>query len=249
MRKRKRTKNIIYLTTAILFLILILFLGISAKKGNSSFHETNISSSTQGSSSLVNEDTILEDVSENVHLQMLLEHDIRICELSSYTGSYVEDGSDEYVENIMMLILENEGEDDIQFGNVIINNQYVFEFTTLLPGDKVMVLEKNRSVYAEDIKIDSAVLKQAALFSEAPSMHEDLLEITTENGMICITNISGTEFSGGKLFYKNVVNEHFLGGITYFSTIPKLQSNQSVKLSADHYEEDRSRLLFVTYGQ
>lgn len=249
MRKRIRNKNIIYLIIALLCFIFILFIGISAKKDNLSVHKASLFSDEQAPSSSMTEVPALEDVSENPESQILLEHDIRICELSPYTGSYVEDGSDEYVENILMMVLENEGEDNIQFGNIIINDQYVFEFTTLLPGDKVMVLEKNRSIYAEDIKIESAVLKQAALFSEVPSLHEELLEITTENGMLCISNISGTEFSGGKLFYKNVVNEHFLGGITYFSTIPKLQSNQSVKLSADHYEEDRSRLLFVTYGQ
>lgn len=190
-----------------------------------------------------------EDASAQNGDSAMLSGGIKVCEIGNYIGSYVEDGSDEFVDNMMMVVLENRGSEYIQLAKVKINDQYLFEVTTLFPGEKVMVLEKNRAEYVEDLKITSTEIFDVGTFSEPPTMCEDILKIETKDGMINVENISGKEFPGGKVFFKTVLEDKYLGGITYFSTIPKLEKGKGVKLAAGHFEEGRSEMLFVTHAE
>lgn len=187
-----------------------------------------------------------QDSAETVEINKNLGSNIFLTGIDSYIGSYVEDGSDEFVENVMMITLENKGNEFVQFATIAINEKYVFEFTTLFPGEKMMILEKNRAEYTEDFEIVSAKISQVALFDNEPSLQEEILEINGEDGMIIVTNISGKYFAGGKVFYKNVLDDKYLGGITYSGRIPDLEIGQSVKMSANHYYIDSSEFLFVT---
>lgn len=248
--KKKSKKQLLILLLAIICVLTIALICVDQKDPtNLSNSESTVLNPQTSGKDIENSTEYTEIPEESVKNLTMLEGNLKICEISSYMGSYVEDGSDEYVENIMMLILENQGDNYIQLANVTINHQYVFEFTTLFPGEKVMILEKNRSAYVENMEITSAELHNVAVFHEIPTMCEELLEIDVKDGMIHISNISENDFQGGKLFYKNVLNDQYLGGITYFSTIPKLEQGQSIKLSANHFQEDSSKLLFVTYGK
>lgn len=179
----------------------------------------------------------------------VLPGNLKVCEIGKYIGSYVEDGSDDFVDNVMMIVLENQGNEYIQLANIKINDQYVFGVTTLFPGEKVMVLEKNRSAYVENMEITSVEVFDVALFQESPTMCEETLKIEVKDGMMSVENISGKDFPGGKVFFKTVLDDRYLGGITYFSSIPKLEKGQAVKLSAGHFQEGRSKLLFVTHAE
>ena len=179
----------------------------------------------------------------------VLPGNLKVCEIGKYIGSYVEDGSDDFVDNVMMIVLENQGDEYIQLANIKINDQYVFGVTTLFPGEKVMVLEKNRSAYVENMEITSVEVFDVALFQESPTMCEETLKIEVKDGMMSVENISGKDFPGGKVFFKTVLDDRYLGGITYFSSIPKLEKGQAVKLSAGHFQEGRSKLLFVTHAE
>lgn len=199
--------------------------------------------------SISNKEISSAQIESNVEQEINLGSNVYVTGVDTYIGAYVEDGSDEFVENIMMLTLENKGEEYIQFATVTLNNNYIFEITTLFPGEKVLVLEKNRAEYQADFGIESAEISNVALFAECPSMNEDVLKITGEDGMITITNVSGEKFAGGKVFYKNVLDDGYLGGITYAGTIPELEADEMVKLSAKHFVNDSSEFVFVTYAK
>ena len=79
---------------------------------------------------------------DSIEIDKNLGSNLFLTGIESYIGSYVEDGSDEFVENVMMIILENKGNEFVQFATISINEKYVFEFTTLFPGQKMMILEK-----------------------------------------------------------------------------------------------------------
>ena len=179
----------------------------------------------------------------------MLPGDIEITEFGAYIGSYVEDGTDEFVENVAMIVLENQGEHYIQLANVTINDQYTFEVTTLFPGEKVLVLEKNRCPYEEGTSMRTAEISDVATFQEIPTMCEDILKVDVQENVLTISNIGGKEFKGGKLFYKNRLDDQYLGGITYFVTLPQLEEGYAVQLASSHFEEGRSELLFVTYAE
>lgn len=182
-------------------------------------------------------------------VDIMLGNDISVTEIGSYMGSYVEDGSDEFVENVMYIVVENNGSDYIQMANININRKYEFELTTLFPGDKMLILEKNRSEYKKNLNVKKTETSNVAFFTEKPQMHTDMLEIEGDDYLINVENVSGKEFPGGKVFYKNKSGEFLLGGITYAGTIPALKKNEGVKLNANHYLRDSSEFVFVTYAE
>ena len=181
--------------------------------------------------------------------KVALGSEVFITAIEPYTGSYVEDGSDEFVEEILSITIENNGSEYIQLMSVTIDEKYVFDITTLLPGEKITVLEKYRAEYDKRINSEKISVSNVAFFSEKPSLHKEMLEISGEDNRLIIKNISGKVFPGGRVFYKNKVNDKYIGGITYAGTIPKLEKDESVVLNSNHYLKDSSEFLFVTYAE
>ena len=216
--------------------------------------ETTATEESEVSNLIESESGVEDDETEKLlagseELFISLGSDVNIIDIDTYIGSFVEDGSDEFVSNVMMIIVENLGTESIQLATITINNKYVFELTTLLSGKEMMVLEKNRAPFESDMEITSVEISNVAFLDKELSLCQDVLQITGEDNMLTIKNISGDTFAGGKLFYKNMVNGQFLGGITYSGSIPELKAGETVKLTAKHYFKDSSELIFVTYAK
>lgn len=195
------------------------------------------------------EKEIYTDTQDDSKSAYLLEDSVYITEIGPYIGAFVEDGSDEFVENVMMIQVENQGDKLIQLTRIKLNDIYEFEITTLLPGEKMLVIEKNKAPYPSDFLYDTAEMYHTAIFQEELSMAEDVLSIQEKEEHLVITNISGEPFAGGKVFYKNMVDEVYLGGITYFGTIPELEVGETIEMMMGHYHQDSSKLRFVTYAK
>ena len=238
MKKNKKQNfiGILILIMIAMVVFVIGFLGKSRQK-TTGFDETILKS----------EDASVQiDLGEEMSIS--LGSEVFVTGIHPYIGGYIEDGSDEFVENIMMISLENKGGKNIQLATVTLNDSYIFEVTTLLPGEKMLVLEKNKAEYDENFALESAVISNVAFFDERPFVDENILEIKGEDNMIAVTNISGEDFAGGKVFYKNVLGDYYLGGITYSGSIPAMENGETVKLSAKHYLEDSSEIVFMTYA-
>lgn len=183
---------------------------------------------------------------------LALDWGLRLLSVSAYSGMYIEDGSDDSVDNIMAIHLRNDGDENIQLAAVTLTSAsgstYSFTLTTLLPGESMIVLEANRAAYDPSFTIAQAGVDNVAVFEQTPSMHEDMLSITATDQSLTVRNISDEEFLGGRVFYKSLYDETFLGGITYMVSIPAIPAGEEMTLYAGHYFENASRLMFVTYG-
>ncbi len=236
MNNLKKNKKIVLILICAVFLFLVALI------------TDHFSNNRKNGVGVSDEEPILATkIKEDVNIP--LGSNINIIEVASFMGSYVEDGSDEFVENVMSITVENTGTDYIQLAHIILNEKYIFELTTLCPGDKIIVLEKNRSEMKKDMLITSTEINNVAFFDKVPSMHEELLKIAEENGILEIHNISGEAFPGGKVFYKNKIGDKYLGGITYVGTIPELKEGEGVQLGVKHFSKDTSELMFVTYAE
>lgn len=88
------------------------------------------------------EENISEQVEESAEIHINLGHGMYITEIGKYTGIYMEDGSDELVSDIMMIKVTNEGEQTIQYAEI------------MMPvGDKEAIFEENLSLYEDCVKI------------------------------------------------------------------------------------------------
>lgn len=178
---------------------------------------------------------------------------ITLMAVQSYSGKFIEDGSDELVSEVMSLIVQNNGEKDVQLIDFKLVDQegktYQFRITTLMPGQTLIALENERASYKENVKIVSAEVEHFAEFSEKPQMAEDVFKIESQQNLIIVTNISDKKILAARVCYKNMIDGVYLGGITYTVSIPELLPGETVELSTKHYTKDTSQMVFVTYAK
>ena len=88
-----------------------------------------------------------EQLPEPVPEQTVQLKELTILNIGNYTGVYMEDGSDEVLSGVMMIVLENNSEKDLQLARIYItysDETAEFEVTNLPAGEKAVLLEKNR---------------------------------------------------------------------------------------------------------
>lgn len=178
---------------------------------------------------------------------------IKINSVSSYDGAYYEDGSDENVTGVMKISVSNTGDKDFRLLNLILTDEkgseYSFELSTFLKGETMTALEKNRTQFASAGKIVSFRLENAAVFEQAPSLYPDRFAFLINGSTIRVMNISDSDYNNISVFYKNYDGDTAVGGITYRLTIDSLAAGQTAELTAGHYDESASRLIFAVYGE
>ena len=185
-----------------------------------------------------------------------LGYGLRVTDMGSYTGMYMEDGTDEILSGIMMLVVENTGEQDIQYAEITMDlgeQEAQFSLTTLPVGESVVLLEKNRMVWddSRDYKAVAPMIQNVAYFQEPISTMEDKLKIGIVDGAINVTNISGEDIPGTiAVYYKNAAADIYYGGITYRIQIQGgLKADEIRQVMTNHASDTGSKIMFVTISQ
>ena len=215
---------------------------------------TTASSGQAGGTSENQSETGSNSVVDNApDSSIALERGLKITKIGSYTGIYMEDGSDELVSGIMMIKVENTGEDYIQYAEIVLTGDSGtanFTLSTLFPGQSMVVLEKDRRTYTSGVNYTAAA-KNVAVFSSVPSLCGNQLELQALDGVLNVTNISGTDITGDiMIYYKNSSNGLLYGGITYRIRISGgIKSGEIRQLVADHFSASGSTVMFITCGE
>lgn len=173
--------------------------------------------------------------------------------ITNYAGVYMEDGSDETVTNVMMLILRNSNGQDLQLARInVVYEDFIaqFEASNLPSGEAVVLLEKTRASKPEG-EYQSLELTNAAFFQTSMSLQDDKLEIAGGNGYLDVTNISGEDITGTvRVFYKNCGQDLLYGGITYMATLNNgVAAGETIRVLTGHYSEGNCRIVNVALGE
>ncbi len=194
---------------------------------------------------------IVTDDPEDVSL--LIAENVRLVRTFSYTGLYVEDGSDEIVEKIVAVNVKNSGNKAVQYLAFTLKGSdgkdYVFEVTTLLPGDSVTVLEKNRASYDKDVTYEVSGCDSCAYFTETPSLCSDVIAVTANGHNITVKNLTDKTIASCRVYYKNVNGDSLIGGITYTVGYENLEPGQELTAVSKHFDGDSSKIMFLTYAE
>ena len=183
--------------------------------------------------------------------EISLDKNIVITSIEPYSGSFMEDGSDEDVENILMITVKNNGMQSLQYAEVILtfgDSTAVFSFSTLRPGESMVVLEKNRLEYP-DKELTEHQIQNVVYFEENLNFCEDKFEISAMDGAFNVKNISGEDLSGNiAIYYKNKQDNIYYGGITYRVVIEGGIEKDGIKqVVTEHFKTDKSEVMFVSY--
>ena len=185
-----------------------------------------------------------------------LGYGLNIIDIGSYTGMYMEDGTDEIVSGVLMLVVKNTGDQDIQYTQITMpvgEETAVFTLTTLPVGESVVLLETNRMQWQPDVDYSAILpkIENIAYFQEPVSTQEDKLKIGIVDGAINVTNISGEDISGNiVVYYKNAAQDLYYGVITYRITIEGgLKADEIRQVMTNHASDTGSKIMFVTISQ
>ena len=185
--------------------------------------------------------------------EIALDNNIVITSIEPYSGSFMEDGSDEDVENILMITVKNNGMQSLQYAEVILtfgDSTAVFSFSTLRPGESMVVLEKNRLEYP-DKELTEHQIQNVVYFEENLNFCEDKFEISAMDGAFNVKNISGEDLSGNiAIYYKNKQDNIYYGGITYRVVIEGgIEKDGIRQVVTEHFKTDKSEVMFVSYTE
>lgn len=180
-----------------------------------------------------------------------LGYGMTVTDIGSYTGAYVEDGSNEVVSGVLMAVVTNNGTQTVQYAQFQLTdgeNTAAFSLSTLPPGESVVVLAQKRMAYTAGMT--QATVQNVALFQAEPTLCQDKIKIQALDGALNITNISGEDITGiVVVYYKNSSADMLYGGITYRVVISGgMKAGEIRQLTAAHFSTFGSRIMFVTCG-
>lgn len=178
-----------------------------------------------------------------------LGQDLRITDLGNYSGIYMEDGTNDPVMDVMMLVLHNTGEQDLQYLELELNYDgqiYAFKASNLAADSAVVLLEQNRQAYPGG-QPQQTIVRHAAFFSEAMDLCTDALQISGMEGALNVKNISDRDISGDiYVYYKYSSEDLFYGGITFRAKVPGLRAGELYQVPTGHYAPDSCTIVQVT---
>ena len=257
--KRKKKKSGLPLILGLVILLLagaiaaILFLKPGGK-GQPGEESPAVSETAPADTVVVRDETV--QIRETLPLRASLDNDLEILDIGSYTGAYVEDGSDEIVSGILMLKVRNNGENTVEYAKLtmdVAGQTAEFHISTLKPGATIVLQEKNRMAYDKNADYSAAavVCENLALFGQPLNLYEDRISIQILDGAINVSNISQEDISGRiSIYYKNTAAGVYYGGITYRVTLENgLKAGEVRQMMASHFSDTGSEILFITIAQ
>ena len=258
-RKKKSNKGLVTVLVIVLLLLVallaVMLLGLR-DRGDAPAAPVETEASSAETYATEMTETVQTEVTAPAELQNVnLGYGLKVTDMGGYTGMYMEDGTDEIVSGVLMLVVENTGEQDIQYAEITMDfadQQAQFSLTTLPVGAKVVLLEKNRMQWDHSMD-DGSVLPMVdnvAYFQEPISTMEDKLKIGILDGAINVTNISGEDIPGTvSVYYKNAAADIYYGGITYRIQIQGgLKADEIRQVMTNHASDTGSKIMFVTVG-
>jgi len=247
---RKRTMGGMIAVILVLLAACMALLLYSAKQGDNDPKQTTPDASQMAALETVQQTMDVPEDSVN------LGYGLFVTDIGPYTGLYMEDGSDEVLSNILMLVVKNSGDQDIQYAKIILDlgdTPAWFQITTLPAGETMVLLEQNRMEWNGETDYDAVLpmVENVAYFQEPVSLHEDKLKIQIIDGALNVTNLLEEDISGTiKVYYKNAAEDLLYGGITYQVTIEGgLKAGELRQVMTRHASDTGSRILFVTISQ
>lgn len=175
-------------------------------------------------------------------------YDVVIQRLESYSGLFVEDGSNVQVEGVAMLQLRNEGDQAIEYMQIAVeygNTTLIFDVSALPAGAGAVVQEKTGKGVVDGIpqSCSALVVRRAQM-----EMSEDQVSVV-DNGdnTLTITNLTDQVIPTVRVFYKYYMEDAqlYVGGIAFTVRITRLAGGSSVVIQPNHYASSTCRVVMV----
>lgn len=174
--------------------------------------------------------------------------------MGTYSGAYVEDGSDEQVTDVLTIVVKNISSELVEYGSITVDcgeTTAAFEVTGLPAGSSALVMEKNRLTYHDTMTLSEPVCEQYAEPNNLVMDFGNDFSVYPSDGVINIENIGGTDIEGDvSVYYKHFEYGLFIGGITYRARFSGgVKAGEIAQCLQQHYTLEKSAILYMTYDK
>ena len=185
---------------------------------------------------------------EKAEQSVLADSKLTVESIGAYSGSLMEDGSDEATKNRTAMLITNNSDQRLQVAlidfQVNSNETASFKVTNLPAGTSTLVLESNKREFSDK---DTYTYGNAATgYMDQPTLEEDKVELKTENGKITLKNKTDKELKTVYVYYKYMqIGGAYLGGITYRTPFENVGAGKEAEAVAAHFNPDSSQIMGV----
>lgn len=179
---------------------------------------------------------------------VLSDPNLTVESIGAYSGSFIEDGSDEATKNVTAMLITNNSDQMLQVAlidfQVNSNETASFKVTNLPAGTSTLVLESNKREFSDK---DTYTYGNAATgYMDQPTLEEDKVELKTENGKITLKNKTDKELKRVYVYYKYMqIGGAYFGGITYRTPFENVGAGKEAEAVAAHFNPDSSQIMGV----
>lgn len=179
---------------------------------------------------------------------VLSDSNLTVESIGAYSGSFIEDGSDEATKNVTAMLITNNSDQMLQVAlidfQVNSNETASFKVTNLPAGTSTLVLESNKREFSDK---DTYTYGNAATgYMDQPTLEEDKVELKTENGKITLKNKTDKELKRVYVYYKYMqIGGAYFGGITYRTPFENVGAGKEAEAVAAHFNPDSSQIMGV----
>lgn len=212
--------------------------------------DTLDASKIQGYSAKVGDSDKKDDSKDTEKAEQIVLSDpnLTVESIGAYSGSFIEDGSDEATKNVTAMLITNNSDQMLQVAlidfQVNSNETASFKVTNLPAGISTLVLESNKREFSDK---DTYTYGNAATgYMDQPTLEEDKVELKTENGKITLKNKTDKELKRVYVYYKYMqIGGAYFGGITYRTPFENVGAGKEAEAVAAHFNPDSSQIMGV----
>lgn len=174
---------------------------------------------------------------------------LQICRIGTYTGTFVEQGTDTDCQKVLALVVHNTGKQMLE--KAVVQQANAKFVVTYLPAGGICIVQECNGKTEKELNRTELPKVTELRYAEA-SDQPQMVEITGENNVITIRNISGEDIIGSvNVWYKTAYNGLYFGGVSYKAAVDDgvLKADSAAKVQTAHYQAEISEILIVTYAE
>lgn len=178
----------------------------------------------------------------------LAEKNLTLDRIGTYTGAYVEDGSDEPITNVAAAFFTNHSEQMLQIAEVEVKLDEgvtaLFRITNVPAGKSVFAMAQDKVTCGGNAKAE--YVSDASRFFEEVSLEEEKFDTEGTEGRLTLKNKTEETLPCVYVYYKTQLNKDvYLGGITYRVPFEGIPGKTQIETDAGHYSPDTSEIVEV----
>lgn len=173
--------------------------------------------------------------------------DISCDKFGMFSGQFVEDGRDELVENVAVVLVTNRTDRFLDFATLtfdIDGRTATFILSGLPAGRSAWVMEATRMTATNSSVF--TYLNCVDAFRDDVTASTDKVTITSDGNMLTAVNNTSETLEGVFIYYRTLHTDgNFLGGITYRVDFGTLEPGTPVETLAGHFNKDTTEIVRI----